>query len=238
MSEQPDRVLLPVFVMYGNPRQRLEGRLVELQSDRAEVELLEPLKGPLDAGTGVSVYPEGERNMELVGIVSSIEHTRVRVALHRAGHREDRWSPREQGRLHFQYCPTPPGTDVEAWVHGGLSPVQPTWTRPDQRVEISLTGLAFLSSEPVAGPLLVAFRHPVSNSVHRLVANVVRSDPTRRAGIRRVSLQFVSVPEATGQALAETLMGLQDQALEALGAGSTLDLPPMGTSVAEPYDDL
>lgn len=239
MSVHEEPVLLPVTVLFGTPRRGIGARLVEADRQTARVELLEAAPPDLSVGVGVTLRPEGRRNLELVGVLSFVDGTRLEVEVSRAGHREDRWSPREQGLLQFRYLPARPGLDALAWADGGISP-QGEWVTPDPRVELSLTGLAFLSPNPPTGALLFSFIHPDTLAPHRLVAEVVRADPTRRPGVYRVALTFVRVSESTGKALAEILLALQDAALESFAGTSTLDLPtdlpPADADVAEPFE--
>lgn len=210
------RRLLPVSLRLG-AETVVDGLLVELEAGRVEVEL----KAPLDqiaVGSGVVVYPEGERNLELVGVLERVEAQRLIVELTRTGHREDRWSPREKGHVRFRVRPL--GEDA-------------TWQTPDPRVELSLTGLAFLHPHPVPeGPLELDIEGGEGRRA-RVSAEVVRVDPTRYEDLRRVSTTFIGVSEAAGATLAELLGALQDAALEAWGEASTLDLSPPDADVAE-----
>ncbi|MEO1229984.1 MAG: PilZ domain-containing protein [Myxococcota bacterium] len=211
----------------------LDARLIDLGPNEATVELVNP-PAHVRVGAGVVMLPSGQRNLELVGLIRSTEGSRVCIELSRAGHREDRWSPRERGELAFRYRAPRPGEDPEAWAESGLAPAA-EWTVPDPRVDLSLSGLAFLAPRPgPEGTLLIELEVP-EGPAPRLAAEVVRTDPTRRPDVVRVSTRFTKVPPATGHQLAERILAWQDAALEALGAGgSTLDLPQVDASVAEP----
>jgi hypothetical protein len=226
----PERRLLPATVVFGVPAREHDAYLVDANRERARLALAAPAPEELIPGTGLTVRLEGERNLELIGVVRARAGVELELDLSRAGHREDRWSPREKGRLRFRYLPAPAGFDAEAWALGEPSPPG-AWTEPDPRVELSLGGLAYLDPNPPEGRLLLAFVH--DDASRRVVAEVVRTDPTRRPGVRRVSLRFVKTPETSGAALADILLALQDAALERFTAPCTLDLPPPGAAVAD-----
>lgn len=230
--QNPENVALrPVSVHFGSPPRTLEGRLVSADREFAKVELLGAAPEDLTAGTGIVVRPEGERNLELVGVVSATESTRLEIEMSRAGHREQRWSPRERGRLKFRYYRMDEAAgDADGWLDGAPTPDAPG-VEPDPRVELSLDGLAFLSPAELSGRLRIAFVH--RGREHRLLAQVVRTDPTRRIGIQKVCVRFVRTPPTTGAALADILTALQDAALEGFQGTCTLDLPQPESDVAE-----
>lgn len=216
-------------------RTDVEARLVDLGPKEAIVELRDAADA-VSVGSGVVILPSGQRNLELVGRVCSAEGSRLRIELSRTGHREDRWSPRERGELGFRYRAAGAREDPNAWAEGGLASVA-EWTAADPRVDLSLSGLAFLAERPgPEGFLLIEFE-TADGSTRRAAAEVVRADPTRRSDRVRVSTRFTKVPAETGAALAEILLAWQDAALDALGGGgSTLDLPPIATPMAEPEE--
>lgn len=235
MLEVSETLLLPVSVTFGSDRQTLDGRLVSADRTSARIELLETAPAGFVAGTGVTITVESRRHLEVVGVVRSCEDTRVIIDVSRTGHREERWSPRERCNLRFRYIPAPPGSDSDAWVNGAVSSFM-GWVEPDSRVELSLDGLAFLSEAPPRGTLLLTFIHPGTEAAHRVVAEVVRAQPTRRPGVSKVGVHFVRVPPSSGEALADIMLALQEAALEAFAEGSTLDLPPSTADVAEPHE--
>lgn len=220
--------LLPARVRFESSDVDRTGWLSKVDPDRAELELVDaPQPGP-EVGEGTTVFVESERNLVLVGVVAAVEGSRVRLDLGHAGHREDRWSPRERGRLRFRFQPRPPGVDGFAWAEGAVSPPG-AFTEVDGEVELSLTGLAFETDPVPEGVLLMALALPSHpEREHRLLARVLREDPSPAPGLYRVVVVFTHVPEATGSALAELLQSLQDQALAAFGADPDAELPPLG----------
>ena len=232
----PVGFLLPVSVTFGPTQRVLEGRLIEVDDGVARVELTHPPCPELAEGTGVSVQPDGRRNLELVGVVRSIKGTRLHVEVSRTGYKDERWSPRERGRLQFRFMCAPVNFDVQTWAYGGPSLPGP-WAEPDPRVELSLSGLGFLvDSEPPRGTILLEIIHPGTGNVFRISARVVRHSPTRRVGISWVGVQFESISESSGIALTEILTALQDAALEGFVDGCTLDLPDAPIDVAKPRE--
>ncbi len=232
MLHPESSALVGVSVRFGTPRRALDGRLVSAGAGTAQIELLEAPPPELSPGTEVELRPDGPRPLDLLGIVTRVLSTRLEVTLTLARQRDDRYSPRERGELRFRLRPAPADLDLDAWVAGDPSPPGP-WTEPDPRVELSLTGLAYLDSNPPDGAVLLAFVH--EGVERRLVARVVRTDPTRREGMSRVSLEFSRPPEPSGTALAEILLAWQDEALDAFVGASTLDLPSPDVANLDPW---
>ena len=220
-------MLLPVSLDIGNAINAIEGRLLEVTPQgRAHIELLAPAPKELTLGVAVSIRPDGKRNLELVGVVIEISDTRVEIEVNRTGHKEERWSPREQGRLRFRYLKAPKNFDVHGWAHDRPVPIPSgPWIEPDPRVELSLSGLGFLVEEQLSGQLLIECAHPATGDSFRVSAKVVRQTPTRYSGVYKVGVQFEAVSQTSGAALADILTALQDAAIEGFSEPTTLDLP-------------
>lgn len=222
-------LLLPVSLDLGDAIEAVEGRLLDVTPQgRAHIELTVPAPSELTPGIGVAIRPDGKRNLKLVGVVVEISNTRVEVEVNRTGHNEERWSPRERGRLRFRYLKAPEDFDAAGWAHDRpVSMPNGAWVEPDPRVELSLSGLGFLVKEHLSGHLLIECAHPATGDSFRISAKVVRQIPTRHNGIFKVGVQFESVSQASGAALADILTALQDAAIEGFSESATLDLPDM-----------
>ncbi len=230
----PIGILLPVSLYWGSQRAAVSGRLTEVTDGYAEVELTHDPPAGLVEGLGVSIRPEGKRNLELIGIVRHVLGTHIAVEIRRTGHREDRWSPREKGRLRFRYLSPPEGFDVRSWaVEEQPNSPSGAWVEPDPRVEISLGGLGFLVKEHLSGHLLIECIHPATGEPFRVSARVIRQTPTLHEGIFHVGVMFDAVSPRSGSALAEILTALQDAAIEGFSDSSTLDLPEIPMDVAK-----
>lgn len=217
---------LPARVVLGSETGAppLDARLIHMDAKHARVMLLAPPEAPPKLGDGATVWVDSERNLMVVGVVQQVSGSTLDIEVGRAGHREDRWSPRERGQLRFRFKPAAPELDTVAWARGG-SDGPGAWTKVESAVELSLTGLAFMSEVVPAGTVLLSLVPPGGDMACRLVAHVLRVDPGTEPHTKAVVLEFIDVPPETGGALAETLLEFQDAALDEYGTYPSLDLP-------------
>ncbi len=141
---------------------------------------------------------------------------------------DNRYFPREFGRIDLQYLPV--GFDEaaaagRAWLQGLWKvDAERQWRTPDPFMDFSASGLCFLDAAPVAEGelLLLELRLPVGEAAHRATGRVVRAQPLEGADLqgrdphtRRIAVDFVEVSTEAVAALVEFTDQCQTAALGA-----------------------